>query len=125
MKRRMLMLAGVLLASSALAVGVVAAVGSTQSSNVIDRQAAAQRLVRSGALRFMTWPAQAVVRMSAAGTRSLAPAQVQPGSATLARGGAAPPAAGFTNVRANDPAADSHQSDQTTQSEPSLAAAGS
>jgi hypothetical protein len=37
---------------------------------------------------------------------------------------AAPPSGGLPNVRVNDPAADSHQPDQTTQSETTIAVAG-
>jgi hypothetical protein len=42
-----------------------------------------------------------------------------------ASGGTSGPARGFTNVRVNDPSLDTHATDQTTQSETSIAVAGS
>jgi hypothetical protein len=101
----------------------VAIAGS--SGGAFNRQAAAQRLLKLQAPRFMTWPAQEVLRMNAAGSHDLSQAQAQLGAATLASGGSAPPASSLTNVRVNNPAEDSNQVDQTTQSETAVAVSGS
>jgi hypothetical protein len=47
------------------------------------------------------------------------------GKVKLAAGGLAPPSGALPNVRVNDPSADSHQPDQTTQSETTAAVSGS
>jgi len=56
----------------------------------------------------------------AASGRGLAPGQLNKASGGLA----APPSGGLPNVRVNDPGADTHQPDQTTQSETTIAVAG-
>jgi hypothetical protein len=94
------------------------------------RQEIAQRILKTQASKVMTAPAQAALRMLATGSRELSPglrgqglpARGQPGAATGA-GALAKPA--FTNVRVNDPSLDTHEPDQTTQSETSIAVAGS
>src|SRR5207342_1099885 len=96
----------------------------------LNRQQFAQRILKTQAAKVMTSPAQAVLRMQATGSRDLSPGtppdglpgQEQSGPAS-AGGALARPA--FTNVRVNDPSLDTHQPDQTTQSETSIAVAGS
>ena len=56
----------------------------------------------------------------AASGRGLAPGQIKKASG----GVAAPPSGGLPNVRVNDPGTDTHQPDQTTQSETTIAVAG-
>lgn len=47
------------------------------------------------------------------------------GASRLASGGVSAPASSFTNVRVNNPAEDTNQVDQTTQSETTIAVTGS
>jgi len=93
-----------------------------------NRQQLAQRILKTQATSFMTGPAQAVLRMQATGSKVLSPGI--PPNGIAARSG--PAGAGgssmrptFTNVRVNDPAQDTTEPDQTTQSEPMIAVAGS
>jgi hypothetical protein len=96
----------------------------------LNRQQFAQRILKTQAAKVMTSPAQAVLRMQATGSRDLSPGtppgglpgQEQSGPAS-AGGALTRPA--FTNVRVNDPSLDTHQPDQTTQSETSIAVVGS
>src|SRR5262249_18467509 len=82
----------------------------------------------------MTSPAQAVVRMQATGSRDLTggllpdtlPGADQSGPASSASGGGGGPGEpAFANVQVNDPSLDTHEPDQTTQSETSIAVVGS
>jgi hypothetical protein len=61
----------------------------------------------------------------ASGDRQLTPGSAKPATVTPASGGTAPASPRFTNVRVNNPALDTHQLDQTTQSETTVAVAGS
>jgi hypothetical protein len=97
----------------------------------LSRQQIAQHILGTQAAQVMTAPAQAALRMVAAGSREL-PTGPLPGHALPAAGPAGPVSGGgqlakpaFTNVRVNDPALDTHQPDQTTQSETAIAVAGS
>lgn len=95
----------------------------------LSRQQVAQHILNTrGAV--LTAPAQAALQIVASGNKQLGPGPLSQrmsalttGSA-LASGGAAPQRPSFTNVRVNDPAADTHQVDQTTQSETAIAVAG-
>ena len=95
------------------------------------RQQAAQRLLKSPAARYMTWPAQVALHYQATGDRSFSQqlpigSTSQPvlGSAQAAAGPAAP-SANLRNVRVNNPGEDTHQVSQTTQSETTIAVNGS
>ncbi len=108
----------------------IAVAGVTGASGAptpkLDRKAAAQHILQTRAASLMTSPAQAALRMVANGDRQLTPGLLKPATASPASGGTAPAAAaGFTNVRVNNPALDTHQPDQTTQSETAIAVAGS
>lgn len=102
--------------------------GATPRTNLSRQQAAQHILNTRGAV--LTAPAQAVLQMVASGSRQIGAgplSQSQPTpavGAALASGGAAPQQPSFTNVRVNDPAEDTHQADQTTQSETAVAVAG-
>jgi hypothetical protein len=96
----------------------------------LTRQQFAQHLLASQAAQVLTAPAQAAVRMLATGSKELSPGLPMQGLATpaasgLAAGGGALAKPAFTNARVNDPSQDTHQADQTTQSETSIAVAGS
>jgi hypothetical protein len=126
MKRTLFLAASVVLVVGALTGGVVVAVGSTSSSSAtVDRAAIAQRLLKTALPRYLTSPAQMALRMSQSGLRSLSSAPVTLGAAVKPTGGSAAIGPGLPNVRVNDPAEDSHQVDQTTQSETGIAVAGS
>jgi len=105
--------------------------GSGAAGPAPTRQQFAQRILKTPAAQVMTPPAQAALRMLATGSRELSPGLLPPrglptpgpsGPASSA-GNLAKPA--FTNVLVNSPAADTHQPDQTTQSETAIAVAGS
>jgi hypothetical protein len=96
-----------------------------------SRQQIAQHILGTQAAQVMTAPAQAALRMVATGSREL-PTGPLPGHALPVTGPAAPVSGGrqlakpaFANVRVNDPALDTHEPDQTTQSETTIAVAGS
>lgn len=120
MKRVLTLFAGVLLAVAAFGVtGSAAPPPETPS-----RQSVAAHISRTRAAPYMTAPAQLVLRMLASRDRHLSPALLKPGASRAASGGVGPPAPAFANVRVNNPAADTNQVDQTTQSETSIAVAG-
>jgi hypothetical protein len=125
MRRYLLVLAGGLLSFGGLIFGLSGIAGSTSPLPAVDRQAAAQRFLRSDAARYLTGPALGALQRLATGGRQLGTPTPSLGALPLASGGAMPPAASLTNVRVNDPAEDSHQVDQTTESEPTIAVAGS
>ena len=116
----------VILAMGVLTIGVVTAIGAT-STTTLDRSGVAQRLLRSPIARHLTAPALAALQMSANGTRQFGTStnQVTGGDLPTGRPGAALGRSPLANVRVNDPAEDSHQVDQTTQSEPMVTVSGS
>jgi hypothetical protein len=94
------------------------------------RQQAAQHLLKTEAARVMTWPALVALHYQATGDRQFSQ-QLVTGNAPQPTGGAASapePAvssANLPNVRVNNPAQDTHAVGQTTQSETTIAVAGS
>ncbi len=126
---------------SALAVAAVTAVALTAgftsaltawsaTTGAPSRQAFAQRILKTGAPRIMTAPALAALHMMATGTRDLTPGLpprglTAPGQSGAATGAGASANPAFTNVRVNNPATDTRQPDQSTQSETTIAVAGS
>jgi hypothetical protein len=102
-----------------------------QAGPAPNRQQIAQHILSTQAAQVMTAPAQAALRMVATGSRAL-PTGPLPGHALPAAGPAGPVSGSaqlakpaFTNVRVNDPSLDTHEPDQTTQSETTIAVAGS
>jgi len=101
----------------------------------LTRQQVAQHILRTEQAKLLTAPAQAILRMLATGGKQLSAGlnSQEPTGGGLAgqeqsgpaRGGVALPKAAFSNVRVNDPSLDTHQADQTTQSETTIAVAGS
>lgn len=92
-------------------------------------QQAAQKLLASRAANYMTGPALAAMRMLAGDNRAFGQDKKLTGNqqvtfGAVPRGGGPPTAPGLGNVRVNDPSEDSHQPEQTTQSETSIAVAG-
>lgn len=120
------LVAGVALLSTAALTGAFAGTSNTTQVNTL-RQQFAQHILKTQAARFMTWPAQVALHIQATGNRQLPqpvvglpPARASGGEATSA----AIPSAHLRNVRVNNPALDTHQVDQTTQSETTIAVAG-
>src|SRR5437879_5934154 len=119
----LVVLLGVLLVSDA-AVGLTAA--------PTDRQDAARQLLATPAARFLTPQAATALAIVASGGRRLgedASIGEESGSQAAPRqqAGLAPSAVSpsrLANVRVNDPGEDTHQPDQTTQSETTIAAVG-
>jgi hypothetical protein len=104
--------------------------GSGATGQALTRQQAAQRILKTQASRVMTSPAQAALRMQATGSKDLSPGLSPTGVSVRrqsgpATGGGAQLQPAFSNVRVNDPSLDTHEPDQSTQSETSIAVAGS
>ena len=129
--RRRTVVVGVLVTGVALlcTVTLTGAFAGTSSTTRVNsaRQQFAQHILKTQMARFMTAPAQAALHMQATGNRqftqgvvSLPPVRANIGKATAA----AIPSAHLRNVRVNNPALDTHQVDQTTQSETTIAVAG-
>jgi hypothetical protein len=104
--------------------------GSGTAGPALNRQQIAQHILSTQAGRVMTAPARAALRRLATGSRELSPGlpagglpAAAPAGPTSNAGNLAKPA--FTNVRVNNPAQDTHEPDQTTQSETAIAVAGS
>jgi hypothetical protein len=104
---------------------------TSAAKTALLRQQAAQRLLKSPDARYMTWPAQVALHYQATGDRSFIqqpltgnPSQPVVGGAQAAAGPAFP-SANLPNVRVNNPGEDTHQVGQTTQSETTIAVAGS
>ncbi len=116
-------------ALAVISVAVTAALASPSGTGSnLNRQQFAQHILKTKAAQLMTAPAQAALRIMATGDKQFTAGTLPPHRSRLASGGAASPAhanGGFTNVQVNDPSLDTHQVDQTTQSETTIAVAGS
>ncbi|HEV2029645.1 MAG TPA: sialidase family protein [Candidatus Dormibacteraeota bacterium] len=116
----------VLIAAALLLVGVAGGSAASPTPSP-TRQDVAKRILDSAAGQTMTAPARAYMESVARGDQRLAPDSNAVSSsqrsvkvnAAKATGGP-----GLTNVRVNNPALDTHQTDQTTQSETSVAVSG-
>src|SRR5258708_29402939 len=123
-------LAAALAVPTTLALSGAFAATTSAANTTLLRQQAAQRLLKSPAAPYMTWPAQVALHYQATGDRSFSqqlltgsPSQPVLGGAQAASGPAVP-SANLPNVRVNNPGEDTHQVDQTTQSETTIAVAG-
>src|SRR5262245_65076446 len=120
--------AGLVVLCTAALTGAFAGTSNPAQTNAA-KQKFAQHLLKTGAAQLMTWPAQAFLRIQATGDRQLSPALTgRPALPSGTAGGAAAPAvpsANLKNIRVNNPSLDTHQLDQTTQSETAIAVAGS
>jgi hypothetical protein len=109
--------------------------GSGATGPKLNRQQVAQHILKTEAAGLMTAPAQAALHLLATGSKQLSPGlpahglpgEGRPGQGTSgpASASGAPVKPAFTNVRVNDPSLDTHEPDQTTQSETAIAVAGS
>ena len=108
------------LTSTAALAGALAGAPSTTRTDAA-RQQFAQHLLKTKAAQLMTAPAQAALHIQATGNRQLSQQLVTAPSEPAASGAqtaaAAVPPANLPNVRVNNPALDTHEIDQTTQSE--------
>jgi hypothetical protein len=116
----------VALATSALLIAVlVGSSTSTAASPPHTRQSIAQHLLKTRAAKIATASARIALEGAARGERTAAALRRDPSlKANKPSGGVHTPPATFINVRVNDPAADSHQIDQTTQSETTIGVSG-
>jgi hypothetical protein len=124
-------LAAALAVPTTLALSGAFADSTSAAKTTLLRQQAAQHLLNSPAARYMTWPAQVALHYQATGDRSFSQQLLTGGPSQPVLGGAqvaavpAVPSANLRNVRVNNPGEDTHQVDQTTQSETTIAEAGS
>jgi hypothetical protein len=122
--------AGLAVVCTAALTGAFAGTSNPTQANSA-RQQFAQHLLKTDVAQLMTWPAQAALHIQATGDRQLTQALTgrPPALPTGTVGGAAAapvvPSANLPNVRVNNPALDTQQLDQTTQSETTIAVAGS
>jgi hypothetical protein len=110
-------------------VALTEAFAGTSSTTPVNtlRQQFAQHILKTQAARFMTWPAQVALHLQATGNRQLTQPVVGLPPARASGGepaAAAIPSAHLRNVRVNNPSLDTHQVDQTTQSETTIAVVG-
>ena len=118
--------------AAVLACGYALTLGSAQtgSGSLPDRKTVAKQILESEAGGIMTTNAKMALEMLVRGDQQMtqsfdAQAAGKNAAATKpAQGGDQPGAPAFTNVRVNNPGEDTHQPDQTTQSETSIAAVG-
>jgi BNR/Asp-box repeat len=122
------LVAGLVVLCTAALTGAFAGTSDTTQTNSAKQQFA-QHLLKTRIAQLMTWPARTALHIQATGDRQLtqAPAGVPPTRPGGAAGGAEPavPSANLSNVLVNNPSEDTHQVDQTTQSETTVAVAGS
>src|SRR5258708_13784557 len=117
--------------AAVLASGYALTLGSadTAVASLPDAKDIARQIIATHAGHFMTGNARAAFEMVARGDQELShgsnsqDARAAAGTKQAA-GGEGPGDASFTNVRVNNPAEDSRQVGQTTQSETSIAAVG-
>jgi hypothetical protein len=125
--RRIIATTGLVGAVTAAAILVGAGGSTAQQPANHSPQDVAQHILATKAARLMTAPARSALEMFAKGERRFSGnrTKVDAPAARTATGGQSPPTSSFTNVPVNDPSTDTHQVDQTTQSETSIAVAGS
>jgi hypothetical protein len=116
-----------LLGVPALAGAFAGAPSATRTESA--RQQFAQHLLKTQAAQLMTAPARAALHIQATGDRQLSQEAVtapsEPAASAAQPAVPAVPPAHLPNVRVNNPALDTHEVDQTTQSETTVAVAGS
>ena len=119
------------LVAAALIVGLTFGAGLSSAAPAgtkLTREKVAEKLLARQGGRLFTSTARLALQSIVHGaahepaehSRDLAPGQIKQAS-----GGLSAPTGGLTNVRVNDPSLDTHQPDQTTQSETAVAVAGS
>jgi hypothetical protein len=122
--------AGLVVLCTAALTGAFAGTSNTTQTNSAKQQFA-QHLLRTRVAQLMTWPAQTALHIQATGDRQLTqtltgvPPTLPSGAAGGAAAEPAVPSANLDNVLVNNPSEDTHQVDQTTQSETTIAVAGS
>lgn len=115
------------IAVAAVLVASVAGSGSSRAASTTHtRQSIAQHILATRASQIMTANARLALEAMARAERPEAALRTDPRFAkgTTSSGGVQAPSSSFTNVRVNDPSLDTHQADQTTQSETTIAVSG-
>jgi len=122
--RVLVMLMSITLLVGLAGIGGSAAVGTGTRPT---KQSLAQHILNTAAGKLMTASARAALEMFASGDRHVAPDPKGNdfSKAKKGAGGLAAPTPSFTNARVNNPATDTNQTDQTTQSETAIGVAGS
>ena len=126
--KRLAIIAAVLCVASGTAVALSVGSDAATHQAPLSRREIANLLIEHGYARFATLGAQRALQIVAGQSDSHDPliGDDEQGQARPASGRAAAlPPAGLTNVRVNNPAEDTHQTDQTTQSETTVAVSGS
>jgi hypothetical protein len=114
-----------LLTAAALLVSAGAISGSAATPPTpLTREQIAQQILDSPAGRLMTGSARRALEFEAHADQS-SEAKGTASNIKQSHGGHGPDNGSLTNVRVNDPGEDTHQTDQTTQSETAIAVAGS
>jgi hypothetical protein len=114
-----------------LAVLVIGVTGGSAASPISTptKKQIAERILDTRAARYLTTTSRSYLEMVARNDHRLAPdsigVSVPAGDAAKVKATAAVAAPGLPNIRVNNPAEDSHQTDQTTQSETTVAVSGS
>ena len=127
MKRPTIVIAGATIVAGAVAVVAFGGVaGSAAPANQTDRQTLARHILDPRLKTYMTPTTRSAFRKIATdgATSESTTGRDLNLKATLGQGGTAAPAPSFANVRTNNPGMDSNRTDQTTQSETSVAVAG-
>jgi BNR/Asp-box repeat protein len=125
-RRTFIVVTGVLLVAMLILPGSLR--GSVHASaSPPTRQQIAQKILQSPAGKTLSAPARIALEMIARGDHRMTPdsSGVTAPRAKSGKGGHFTGGPGLTNIRVNNPGEDSHQVDQTTQSETSLAVSGS
>ncbi len=126
--KRVAVIAAVLCVAAGATVSLSAGSGAATHPAPLTREKLARLLISHGNDRFATLGAQRSLQLAAGQGQAHSPliGDDQMGQARPASGRTTPlPRAGLANVRVNDPGEDTHQTDQTTQSETTLAVVGS
>ena len=115
-----------LIAAALLIIGMIGGSAASPASTP-SKQQIAQHLLNTRAAQYLTTNARAYIESVARNDHRLAPDSIGVSTRGDARVGSATSAAalaGLANTRVNNPSEDSHQVDQTTQSETSVAVSG-
>lgn len=125
LRRLSVMIATALIVSLAFGAGISSA---APAGTKLTREKVAEKLLaRQGGRLFTNSARLALQAIQHGGAHEPADhaRDMAPGKPKQAGGGLGAPTGGLTNVRVNDPSTDTHQPDQTTQSETTVAVSGS
>jgi hypothetical protein len=129
MKRSRITIGAILVAAAiaATAAGIASSTANSPTAKAKLHQVFMRHLQQLSKDGLLSWASRAAVAKLAGGQAQSTPAEKPLGQAPTRAAGiraAGPPGPGLTNVRVNDPAADSQFIDQTTQSETAIGVTG-